>query len=146
MTGGPITSSGTLSVNVGTAAGQIVQVQAGGKLPVLDGSALTNLNGASIAASSNIAVQNVSANGGSFRSIVLNDTEATPKTATLQAPATITTPYSLTLPAALPASGGQMLVTDTSGNLSWVVPAHSHLYSSECRTGRKNHFDVRIHR
>lgn len=51
LTGGPITTSGTLSVNVGTSVGQIVQVQAGSKLPVLDGFSLTGLNPANISGS-----------------------------------------------------------------------------------------------
>lgn len=48
LIGGPITASGTLSVNVGTSAGQIVQVQTGGKLPALIGSDLTGLGPAQI--------------------------------------------------------------------------------------------------
>jgi hypothetical protein len=44
LLGGPITSTGTLSVNTGTGAGQIVQLGAGGILPSIDGSQLFNLN------------------------------------------------------------------------------------------------------
>ncbi|MGE3680652.1 MAG: hypothetical protein AB7G93_02925 [Bdellovibrionales bacterium] len=44
LSGGPVTSAGTLSVDVGTAAGQIVQMAAGDKLPAVDGSDLTNVN------------------------------------------------------------------------------------------------------
>jgi hypothetical protein len=44
LLGGPITSTGTLSVDVGTTTGQIVQVAAANKLPVIDGSNLTNIN------------------------------------------------------------------------------------------------------
>jgi len=40
----------------------------------------------------------------------------------IKAPAAVTSTYSLTLPAALPASAGQVLSSDTSGNLSWVSP------------------------
>ncbi|MBX2994046.1 MAG: hypothetical protein KF681_04475, partial [Bdellovibrionaceae bacterium] len=46
--GGSITTSGTLNVNVGTGDGQIVQVQTGGKLPALNASDLTNVNGSAI--------------------------------------------------------------------------------------------------
>lgn len=42
--GTPITTSGTLAVDVGTTAGKIVQVDTDGKLPALDGSKLTNVN------------------------------------------------------------------------------------------------------
>lgn len=48
LTGGTITGVGTLAVDVGTTAGQIVQVQALGKLPALDGFSLTGLNPANI--------------------------------------------------------------------------------------------------
>lgn len=44
LLGGPITSSGTLSVDVGTTANKIVQLTAGGILPAVDGSLLTSLN------------------------------------------------------------------------------------------------------
>jgi hypothetical protein len=43
LTGGPITTSGSLSVDVGTTANKIVQLDATGKLPAIDGSQLTNL-------------------------------------------------------------------------------------------------------
>ncbi len=45
LTGGPITSSGTLNVDVGTTANKIVQLDASAKLPAVDGSLLTNLPG-----------------------------------------------------------------------------------------------------
>ncbi len=43
LTGGPITSSGTIGVDVGTTAGKIVQLDGTGKLPAVDGSQLINL-------------------------------------------------------------------------------------------------------
>ncbi len=43
LTGGPITSSGTIAVDVGTTANKIVQLDGTGKLPAIDGSQLTNL-------------------------------------------------------------------------------------------------------
>ncbi len=43
LTGGPITTSGTLNVDVGTIANKIVQLDASAKLPAVDGSLLTNL-------------------------------------------------------------------------------------------------------
>ncbi len=45
VTGPPITTSGTIDVNVGTGANQIVQLDATGKLPAIDGSQLTGLAG-----------------------------------------------------------------------------------------------------
>lgn len=50
LTGGTITTSGTLAVDVGTSANQIVQLDSAAKLPAVDGSALTNLNATSLAA------------------------------------------------------------------------------------------------
>jgi hypothetical protein len=44
LLGGNITSTGTLSVDVGTTNGKIVAMVAGDKLPAVDGSNLTNLN------------------------------------------------------------------------------------------------------
>jgi hypothetical protein len=41
----------------------------------------------------------------------------------LQAPATVATPYSLTLPTAAPASNGQVLSATTAGVLSWATAA-----------------------
>ena len=43
LLGGPITISGTLSVDVGTTANKIVQLDGSAKLPPVDGSQLTNL-------------------------------------------------------------------------------------------------------
>ncbi len=41
LTGGPITSTGTIAVDVGTSANQIVQLDASSRLPAVDGSQLT---------------------------------------------------------------------------------------------------------
>lgn len=43
LTGGTINSSGTIAVDVGTTANKIVQLDGTGKLPAVDGSALTNI-------------------------------------------------------------------------------------------------------
>ena len=48
LTGGPITGSGTLNVDVGTSASKIVQLDGSAKLPAVDGSALTNLNASNL--------------------------------------------------------------------------------------------------
>ena len=49
LTGGTITTSGTIAVDVGTTANKIVQLDGLGYLPALNGSALTSLNGSNIA-------------------------------------------------------------------------------------------------
>lgn len=46
--GGSINSTGTLSVNVGSGANQIVQLNGSSQLPAVDGSLLTNLNPANL--------------------------------------------------------------------------------------------------
>src|SRR5690606_7293716 len=48
LTGGPITTTGTLSVDGGTTTGKIVHVAAGNKLPAIDGSDLTNIKAVKI--------------------------------------------------------------------------------------------------
>lgn len=55
LTGGTITSTGTLAVDTGTGANKIVQLDGAGKLPAVDGSALTNLNAANLTGSVNAA-------------------------------------------------------------------------------------------
>ena len=44
LTGGTITASGTIAVDVGTSAGKIVQLDGTGKLPAIDGSQLTGVS------------------------------------------------------------------------------------------------------
>ena len=44
LTGGPITTNGTLNVDVGTAAGKILQLNASAQIPAVDGSLLTFVN------------------------------------------------------------------------------------------------------
>jgi len=44
LTGGPITSIGTLNVDVGTTASKIVQLTAGAQYPAVDGNLITNTN------------------------------------------------------------------------------------------------------
>ena len=50
LTGGTITSSGTIAVDVGTGPNKIVQLDGSSKLPAVDGSALTNLTPANLSA------------------------------------------------------------------------------------------------
>jgi hypothetical protein len=48
LTGGPITTTGTLNVDVGTTANKIVQLDGSAKLPAVDGSLLTGINSGKI--------------------------------------------------------------------------------------------------
>jgi hypothetical protein len=48
LTGGTITTSGTIAVDVGTTASKIVQLDGSARLPAVNGSLLTNLSGSAI--------------------------------------------------------------------------------------------------
>ena len=48
LTGGPITTAGTLNVDVGVTANKIVQLDGSSRLPNVDGSQLTNVNAAKV--------------------------------------------------------------------------------------------------
>ena len=50
LTGGPIAATGTFSVDVGTTANKIVQLDGSAKMPAVDGSALTNLSASNLSA------------------------------------------------------------------------------------------------
>ncbi len=58
LTGGTITGAGTLNVDTGTGANQIVQLDANGKLPSLDGIVLYNLNITSLNNSGDVTYAN----------------------------------------------------------------------------------------
>lgn len=51
LTGGPISSTGTLNVDVGTTANKIVQLTPGAQLPAVDGFLLSNLNAVNLVSS-----------------------------------------------------------------------------------------------
>src|SRR5262249_29658402 len=44
LLGGPVTSTGTLSVDVGTGPSQIVQLTSGSQIPAVDGNLIANVN------------------------------------------------------------------------------------------------------
>lgn len=134
--GGTITTGGqTLNVDVGLSAGKIMQVAAGGKVPALDGSNLTNLNGSAIASGTiggstalntsgnlattgTLAAASLSATSANLRSITL--TNASTESITLQPAASITgSPLTFTWPGSV-GGASQLLATDGStGALSW---------------------------
>ena len=58
LTGGTITAAGTINVDTGTGANQIVQLDANGKLPSLDGIVLYNLNITSLNNSGDVTYAN----------------------------------------------------------------------------------------
>ncbi|MCX8491438.1 MAG: hypothetical protein ORN54_10250, partial [Cyclobacteriaceae bacterium] len=68
---------------------------------------------------------------GAGRSIIYQDSSATPNTVSIAAPSAITTSYNLKLPAAQAASSGQVLANDGTGNLSWATSSSgTQLYST----------------
>ena len=156
--GGTVTSTGTLNIDTGTTTGKIVQVAASNKLPVIDGSNLTNLTGSAISGtiggstavntsgalttSGNITGATITGTSvvgttGSFGStstgqLSLYDNAVTNTNyITLKTPntATLTADYTLTLPSGLPGVAGQVLTSDTSGNLTWSSPSSGSVVS-----------------
>jgi hypothetical protein len=117
--------SGSLSGDVTGTQGATVVSSIGGSTAA-NVNAATALANAATNANTNSAIVkrdgsgNFSASGATLTSVILKDTGA--NTATLAAPTTISSSYTLRLPAAL-GSANQVLQTDASGNLSWATPA-----------------------
>ena len=131
--GGTITSTGTLNINTGTTDGQIVQVAAGNKLPAIDGSNLTLLNGSAINSGTIGGTTIINTSGTIFGTSVGTQTLSM-FDATNTKKVSVTSPilaanYALVLPSALPGSSGQVLTSDTSGNLTWSSPSSGSVVS-----------------
>lgn len=130
LTGGTINTSGqTIAVDVGTADGKIVQVQAGGKLPALDGSDLTVLNGSaiqsgtiggntSINTTGSITAASSSVAAASLRTLEIFKSDHSAKV-TVTASGAQVGDYSIVLPVN-DGDPNQVLATNGSGALSWV--------------------------
>ncbi len=147
LTGGPITTSGTLSVDVGTTVGKIVQVQTGGKLPALDGSNLTSLNGSNMNSGTIGGTTAISTSGNilttgsvtSSTSFLYDHAGAGPGYVGLKTVNDIAggggSNYSLTFPLT-PGTAGQVLsTTGASGVLSWITPTTGSVTSVSTGTG-----------
>ncbi len=129
------TTATTATNFTGSLAGNVTGTQGATVVASVGGSTAANVHAAELLANGAVSTNTVStlmkrdgsgnfaATNATLSSVVLNDSEGTPKTATLQAPATITTSYALKLPPALPGTSGYVLSSDTSGNMSWIVPA-----------------------
>ncbi|MFZ8933062.1 MAG: tail fiber domain-containing protein, partial [Bacteriovoracaceae bacterium] len=103
LLGGTITTSGTIDIDVGAGPNQIVQLDGSGILPALDGSALTNLNLASISGLGSIATQDSSAiniTGGTIDSITLSNSTAALNSATISSGSIENTTIGLATPLA----------------------------------------------
>ena len=124
--GGTITNSGTLNINVGTGANQIVQMDATAKLPAVNGSQLTNLNGSAISSGTiggstainttgNIVTSGyVSANNVTTAKNILYDHAGVgPGYVAMQSPTNTGAGYTLTYPATAGASGQVLLRVST---------------------------------
>jgi hypothetical protein len=86
----------------------------------------SNITTGQIAGNTSIAttgnIQTTGYIGGTY--LYVNDhSGAGPNSVTLQAPAVVGTSYSLKLPTSVASSSGQVLTSDTSGNLSWTTPS-----------------------
>ena len=82
---------------------------------------LSTLPGTSGATPTLSQVLTVGNQTGSGRSIIYQDSNATPNSVSIAAPSAITTSYNLKLPAAQATAANQVLANDGSGNLSWGV-------------------------
>jgi len=109
LTGGPITSTGTLSVDVGTTANKIVQLDGTARLPAIDGSQLSGLNASNISAGL-LPLSRITAGAAGE---VLTTVAGVPA---WQAPVTgVTTLDGLTDAAIAAPASGQVLVNDGAG-------------------------------
>lgn len=151
-----ITNIGILSVDVGTSAGSIVQLESDAKLPAVDGSQLLNVHAAtattaaslsntasinttgSITASSLASTGDILANGrihaGSMltsKNIYLYDNKPDPNTKSIgiKAPDDVPTNYVLTLPS-IPGTSGQVLgMSSVTGEMAWINPSNGSVTS-----------------
>lgn len=115
--GNPITATGTLAVDVGTGANNIVQMGGDAKLPAVDGSKLTNVVASAFSSSASINTS------GSITSPQMNTRNlyienVTPNRVTVQAPASFTD-YTWILPNTQGSSGQILGMSATSGQLEW---------------------------
>lgn len=149
-----ITSSGTLSVDVGTGANQIVQMTSNGKLPMADGSNLTNVTASALASTAAISTSGditttgkiqaagditSSANIQASQSVtaknfyLYDSTTPTPGSIGLRAPTDIAAAggasYVLTLPAGKGTTGQVLAAKDGTGALEWISPSSGSIVS-----------------
>ena len=148
-----ITNSGVLSVDVGTSAGHIIQLDSNAKLPSVDGSQLLNVhattavtattasnlsNTANINTTGTITASSVSSTGDivangrihagamlTSKNLYLYDNKPDPNTKSigLKAPADVPLSYVLTLPSSLGTSGQVLGMSSVTGELSWINPS-----------------------
>jgi hypothetical protein len=115
--GDPITSTGTLAVDVGTGANQIVQMGADTKLPVVDGSKLTNVVASGLSGTANINTSgSITSPQMSTQNLYIEN--ALSSRVTITAPVSFTD-YSWILPSVQGTSGQVLGMSATSGQLEW---------------------------
>ncbi len=127
--GGTITNSGTLNINVGTGVNQIVQLDSAAKLPAVNGSQLTYLNGSAITSGTIGGGTAILTSGniqtsGSFsgtKTYLYDHAGSGPGFVAMQSPTNTGAGYTLTFPTTA-GSSGQFLYTDGFGVLSWANP------------------------
>ncbi|NUN06624.1 MAG: hypothetical protein HUU57_12790, partial [Bdellovibrio sp.] len=115
--GNPITTTGTLAVNVGTSANQIVQMGGDTKLPAVDGSKLTNVVASGLSSTASINTSgSITSPQMNTRNLYIENT--TPNRVTITANSSFTD-YSWILPNAQGTSGQVLGMSATAGQLEW---------------------------
>lgn len=137
-----VSSSSSFS---GSLVGDVTGTQGATVVSLVNGSTAANVHAAELLANaatnantfSTIMKRDGSGNfagsAGTLTSLILKDSGS--NTATIAAPTTITSSYTLKFPAAVAASSGQVLSSDTSGNLSWITPNAGSLTGVTAGTG-----------
>ena len=112
------------ALNNGTDIGKVLSwtgTQWTASSPASDSTKLP-LTGGTLSGNLDLGSHNLTSVGSATLSTtVFSDSQGTPKTATLRAPASIANSYVLRLPTDLPSVSGYVLSSDTSGNTSWVA-------------------------
>lgn len=134
--GNPITATGTLAIDVGTGAGQIVQLDGSARLPAVNGSLLTNVTASGLSNTASINTSgNITTTGNiqttqditSRRVILFDHSGAGPDSIGLQAPADMAgaggASYTLTLPEKKGTTGQVLAAKDNTGALEWASPS-----------------------
>lgn len=128
LTGGTLTTSGTIAVDVGTTANKIVQLDGSGKLPAVDGSQLTGILSASGWTNYSVLTSNgsgaLTAVPGSSAGQMLNWTVTGPAWTSATFPSSTTANQLLYSSAnnvvgGLTSANNSVLVTDGSGAPNW---------------------------
>ena len=133
---GRVTSASNVAISnpssfSGNLLGDVTGTQGATVVSSVGGSSASLIHNAELLAHSATANNSIltlmmrdSLNATTLSTLVLNDSQGTPKSVSLTAPASVTTNYVLRLPVTS-GSANQVLTTDGTGILSWTTPAIS---------------------